>query len=529
MSESPSKTLRIGELFDMGAAQHPNTHLTLDHTLRMFPESGTRISFRRLADHVAEISARLTAADVRAGEHVVLFAANTFDLVLTACALGRVGAIPVLLSPRLDGDVVARLLTTFDEPPLLLTDADTLGGALDGIDLVGATSRVLLISGEADGRTNLAKFAGAPRRVAVRTAPDAPCLVTHTSGTTGLPKLVMQSPRSLWWHLKPQLKAAKIMRARETRGICVSLVHARMWPLLYIVLCRGQHTVVLTDPNPRKVADIFSETRPGLVEAHPNCFIQWEKLADDPRAPLANVRYFINTFDAMHPRTMRILLGASRRRMPVYLQGYGQSETGPISLRPYTRKLVRTADGRCLGHTFKSVCEVKIGEPLTDASGPEKVGPILVRTQGHCVGIVGGAEQFAERFAGGWWRMGDLGYRSKWGCVHLLDREIDHIEGVNSSLRVEDTLMERLPQLTEIVVVGDPEGRPVPVVSTHDDQPLDTRVWERAVADLPTMAAPLHCPWNAIPMTSTWKVRRQALRSLVADGTLPLVGAGAKA
>ncbi|KNB50818.1 class I adenylate-forming enzyme family protein [Streptomyces caatingaensis] len=525
MPASPSETLRIGELFDMGAARHPGSHMTLDHTLRMFPESGTRITFRRLADHVAETSARLTAAGVRAGRHVVLFASNTFDLVLTACALARAGAIPVLLSPRLDGDVVAQLLAKLDEPPLLLTDADTLGGALDGIDLSKTVARVLLIHGEADDHPRLETFAGAPRRAPVRTAPDAPALVTHTSGTTGLPKLVVQSARSLWWHLKPQLRTATIMRAHETRGICVSLVHARMWPLLHIVISRGQHTVVLTDPDPRKVADIFSETRPGLVEAHPNCFILWEKLADDPRGPLAGVRYFINTFDAIHPRTMRILLGASRRRMPVYIQGYGQSETGPICLRPYTRALARTADGRCLGRTFNGITEVRIGEPLIDAPGPERIGPILVRTQGHSLGIIGGAEQFAGRFAGGWWRMGDLGYRSKWGCVHLLDREIDHIDGVTSSLRVEDTLMERLPQLTEIVLVGDGAGRPVPVVATHDDAPLDTRAWQRAVTDLPTMAAPLHCAWNAIPMTSTWKVRRQALSAMVTAGTLPLLGA----
>ncbi|MFF8770292.1 class I adenylate-forming enzyme family protein [Kitasatospora sp. NPDC015120] len=524
MSAAQNEALYIGDLFAMGASEHPNSRMTLDHRLALFPESGTSVTYRRLADHVEEVSARLAAAEIRAGEQVFLFASNTFDLVLTACALSRLGAVPLLLSPKLDGDVVAQLLTKTDEPAVLLTDPATLRGALDGVDVTAATSRVLLLTGEADGHESLDRHAGAPRRAAVRTEPDAPCLATHTSGTTGLPKLVLQSARSLWWHLKPQLRTAKIMRAREARAICVSLVHARIWPLLYIVISRGQHTVVLTDPDPRKAADLLSETRPGLLEAHPNILIQWEALADDPRGPLANVRYFINTFDAMHPRTIRILLGASRRRMPVYVQGYGQSETGPVCLRPYTRRLARTADGRCLGFPFKGVTEVRIGEPLADASGPEKVGPLLVRTHGHSVGIIGGAEQFAQRFAGGWWRMGDLGYRSRWGCVHLLDREIDHIDGVTSSLQVEDVLMERLPELTEVVLVEGKDGNPVPVVATHGDRPLGTAAWQRAVAGLPGMAEPLHSPWHALPMTSTWKVRRQLLGAMVADGSLPLVG-----
>ncbi|WP_411107025.1 class I adenylate-forming enzyme family protein [Streptomyces sp. cmx-4-9] len=528
MAATSNEALRIGELFDMGAARHPNSHVTLDHRLALFPESGTRITFRKLADHVAEISARLAAAEVQTGQHVVLFASNSFDLVLVACALGRLGAIPVLLSPKLEGAVVAELLTKLDQPPVLLTDPATLEGALDGIDLSGITSRVLLTHGTTGDSLSLEKFVGAPRRVAVRRGADEPALATHTSGTTGLPKLVVQSARSLWWHLKPQLKTAKVLRASETRGFCVSFVHARIWPLLWITLYRGQHTVILADPDPRNAADLFSETKPGMIEAHPNCLIQWEKLAQDPRGPLANVRYFINTFDAMHPRTMRILLGASRRKLPLYIQGYGQSETGPICMRPYTRQLAKTADGRCLGRTFQGVSEVKIGEPLIDTPGPERVGPILVRSQGHSLGIIGGAEQFAERFAGGWWRMGDLGYRTKWGCVHLLDREIDHIDGVASSLQVEDALMERLPELTEIVLVGDADGRPVPVISTHDDKPLDRLAWRQAVVGLPPMADPLHCAWNALPMTSTWKVRRQALGVMVADGTLPLVGSPAQ-
>ncbi|MET9764386.1 class I adenylate-forming enzyme family protein [Streptomyces sp. NPDC006372] len=522
------EALRIGELFSMGAALHPHVRFTLDHPLTMFPESGTELTYSQLADHVAETAARLSSADVGPGKKVVLFASNTFDLVLLTCAIAQVGAVPVLLSPKLTGDVVAQLVAKCDRP-VLLTDAATLAGPLDGLDLSEVTSRVLLISDESAAHVSLAKFAGSPRRAPVRLAPDDLCLITHTSGTTGLPKLVMQSSRSLWWHLKPQLRSAKKLNSREARGICVSFVHVRTWPLLWIALYRGQHTVVLSAPDPDKAAELFSAVKPGMLEAHPNCYILWEKLAEDPRGPLANVRYFVNTFDAMHPRTMRILLAASRRKMPLYLQGYGQSEVGPISLRIYNRQLAKNADGRCQGFTARGVSEVKIGTAASPKSGPNRIGPILVRSQGHSLGLLGDAEQFAERFSGGWWRTGDLGYRTKWGCVHLLDREVDHIDGVTSNLEIEDRLMEHLPELTEVVLVTDGAGKVAPVIATHNDKPLAVHAWKRATAGLPEMREPLHCRWTDLPMTSTWKVRRQVLTTMITEGALPLLESAARA
>lgn len=105
------------------------------------------------------------------------------------------------------------------------------------------------------------------------------------------------------------------------------------------------------------------------------------------------------------------------------------------------------------------------------------------------------------------------------GCVHLLDREVDLIEGFGSTLAAEDTLLGRLAELNEVVIVRGADGTAVPVVCTKDDKPLDPAAWEAAAAGLPPMAAPVHQRLDDLPQTATTKIKRLELaRLLAAEG-----------
>jgi acyl-coenzyme A synthetase/AMP-(fatty) acid ligase len=148
----------------------------------------------------------------------------------------------------------------------------------------------------------------------------------------------------------------------------------------------------------------------------------------------------------------------------------------------------------------------------------ENPGYIEVRSDGRIVTYLGEQERYDRQVGDGWWRMGDVGYRTRWGCVHLLDREVDLIEGFGSTLAVEDTLFARLPELAEVVIVAGPDGKAVPVVCTKGDSPLDLPDWERATADLPPMAAPVQWRLADLPQTATTKIKRLELAGLLADG-----------
>ncbi|MFC5723605.1 class I adenylate-forming enzyme family protein [Streptomyces gamaensis] len=516
----PPPGLHLGLVPEQAAARHAGTTITLDHDMAALPGAGRELTYAQLAEHVEDMAARLRAAGVLAGEHLAVHKTAGFDIYVLACAACRIGAVPVLLSPQLDPDTVTALLARLPRPHLL-TDAATLAGPLAGTltgDLVGRVVTAGPVPGTAPpGTLGLPELAGAPRRPPVLAHSSRPALLTHTSGTTGLPKLVVHTAASLYGRLVPQRRLAALIRGRETYAAHLSYVHSRMYLALAVALPKGMPVVVLDDPDPAHVAEVFARTRPGVVETHPNSYVAWAELARDPRGPLAGVTCFSSTFDALHPPTMRTLLAASRRRRPVFAQFYGQSECGPLTCRLYTRGTVLTADGRCLGFPLPGSTRVRLvtddGRPATRA----RPGRIEVRSRGRALTYFAEPGRYAEQTDGAWWRTGDVGYRTRFGCLHLLDREADVIPAVESTLEVEDAVMGRLAELTEVVLVPGPRQEPVPVVCVRDDAPLDRARWARAVADQPALAEPVQLTLDQLPRTATMKVRRHALVAMLRE------------
>ncbi|MGW0736655.1 AMP-binding protein [Streptomyces sp. NPDC002851] len=504
---APRNGLCLGTVPERAAADHPDTLITLDHDLQALPQVGRSLTYAELAGLIDDLAARLWASGIRPSEHVALYKAHNFDIYLLACAVSRIGAVAALLSPALDGDTVAALLRRLERPHLI-TDDDKLGGDLAGLPLEEMADRVVTVDQGGKGGIRLADLAGSPRRTPVLMHPDHPALMTHTSGTTGVPKLVVHTSRSLQGRLRPQTKLASLIRTRETYAVHVSNVHSRMYMALGVALPKGMPVVIMNEGSAEHAADLFARTRPGFLETHPNSFMEWEELADDPRGPLSNVKYFSGTFDAIHPPTMRKLLTASRRTNPLFFQFYGQSECGPLVGRWYTKKNVHKADGRCLGFTIPGMTRLRVVS--RDGKRPTKASPgfIEVQSDGRAVNYYAEEERYAKECHGTWWRTGDVGYRTPLGCVHLLDREVDIIPGIDSTLEVEDTVLGRLEELSELVLVPGPGKEPLPVVCTKHNEPLDPERWRRAVADFPQLANPVQMPLSELPRTATMKVQR---------------------
>ncbi|MFE5326387.1 class I adenylate-forming enzyme family protein [Embleya sp. NPDC056575] len=511
-----NRGIRLGTLFDRAAAKYPSNVLMLDHDLDIAPGRGRGMTIADAAELVSDLGTRLWRARVRPGDHVVVYKSNAFDITLLAVAAARIGAVPVLLSPYLDGETVTALLDRV-ERPVLITDAAKLESALPDTVFTHA-DRVLLAAGEHPRATSLAEPAAAPHVPALWMPPEHPTLVTHTSGTTGIPKLAVHTGYSLEARYRPQALATTLMRRRETVAMHVSFVHSRLFTALAISLLRGFPVAVLANPDPEHAATLFARWRPAVLEAHPNTYLSWERLADDPRAPLSNVKFFSSTFDALHPRTVRTLIGASRRRAPKFGQIYGQSEVGPSVARSYGRNRSAEADGRCVGIPFPGMTGVRVISRDGNPPSPTSPGFIEISSDGRIRTYLGEQERFHKQADREWWRMGDLGYRTRWGCLHLMDREVDEIPGFGSTLDVEDRLFTRLDELAEVVIVPMPQGPPRPVVCTKGDRPLDHAAWRAAVADLPPMAEPTQWRKADLPQTATTKIKRLELIRLL-DGT----------
>ncbi|MEU9917707.1 class I adenylate-forming enzyme family protein [Streptomyces sp. NPDC051001] len=502
--------LHIGLLPEMAAAVNPRTPITLDHDLDVLPEAGRRLTVAQYADHVDDLAARLWAAGVRPDERVVIYKTANADHWMLAAAISRIGAVVVNLSPALDARTVAVLLERVGQPTLL-TDGTKLD-VLAEVPLEDLTRRVITSAFDRPGAVSLTGLAGSPRVKPVVRPIDEAAVITHTSGTTGIPKLVVHTARTQGIRLVPQWRLLKALRKQETVAIHVPFVHSRMVAAMSLALLREYPVLLLRETDPAVVAEQFLEHRPVLIEALPNSLMEWEHLADDPRAPFSSVKVFSSTFDAIHPGTMSKLLKASDRRGALFFQIYGQSEVGPAVGRAYFRNSAHKANGRCVGWPMP-LGAARIRVVSRDGRTPTEQNPgrIEVAWPGIAKTYYGEQERYDTNRDGEWWGTGDVGYRTKFGCLHMLDREVDMIPGVTSSLEIEDVVLGKLAELSELVVVKGPNSEAVPVICTVDDQPLDLERWRAAVAGFPQLADPVQIPQAELPRTATLKVQRLAL------------------
>ena len=513
------RAARLGLLAEGAASRFGDQPITLDRPLDISPSAGTALCYAQLAELVEEASGWLQKAGVRPGDRVAVWKRNHLDLQVLACAAARIGAVPALLAGALPAATAAVLLERLDLPTLV-SDVSRLGSWPRELPAPAAlASRVLTVDGEAPDTIPLADLRGAPSPPATPCRDDEPMVITHTSGTTGTPKLVQHSAATIGALAAVESRQLPVLRLRRDDhvGLALSWAHGRVVTGLVALCALGCSVMALSEWDHEVVRRAFGARRPTVVETHPNIYLHWEPLAADPAGLFADVRVFMNTFDAIHPRTIRTFLGASRRRLAVWGQGWGQSEAGPVCGRVYTRRSVRRRGSRhpvtrSVGRPLPFLAKLRVmdqvtGEPL--ARG--EVGLLEVLTPGLTLGYVGERERWQSKRRGDWWNMGDLGVRTRLGTVRLLDREVDQIPGI-SGIELEDVLLDRFPAASEIVVLGVPDSLPVPVVSTHGDAPLDPAAWAAAVEGLPPLAAPVHLPWAEVPRTSTWKVRRPDLK-----------------
>ncbi|HEX5541785.1 MAG TPA: class I adenylate-forming enzyme family protein [Micromonospora sp.] len=520
MSSSSSPPVGLGLLFDTHAERRQPTVFHLSRPFDIAPSAGTRFEVGALAELVAEASGWLHAAGTKPGQRVAIVKDNHWDYVLLACAAARLGAIPSMVSNQLPLDSLQSILKRL-EPAVLVTDTKVLArGDGAGADLTSLATRTLSIDGASRGAVPLDDVRGtsapAPRPV----GPDEPMIVTHTSGTTGVPKLVVHSPNTIMGHLgrTESIRWPIVgMKRRDIVATSISFCHMRIIPWTSGTLrLEPQKAVIVADPEPEVAERVFREHPPNYLEALPTVYIGWEPLAERPDNVFADVRLYVSTFDAMHPPTVRKFLHASRRRFPAWLQGWGQSETGPMTFRLLTRRSMaqqgnRHPTTRNVGRPIPGFTGLKVVDPKTmQPVKPGAPGVVLARTNGRCLDYVGEHERWRNKAHELWWNTGDFGIRKRTGEVMLLDREVDVIPEI-SCIELEDVLADRMPELAEAVIIGVPGKPPLPVLCMRDGK-LDPATWRKATHDLPAMAEPVLLPWDQVPRTGTGKVRRVELR-----------------
>jgi len=499
----------------------------LSRPMDIDPSNQRILDLPAMAECVKNTAAGLHAAGVRPGDRVAVYKENHFDCLLLAAAGIRIGAIPVMLSGLLPSDSVRPLLQRV-EPKLLVSNQRLLEEkGSDGSRLSSFAERTLSLDGGVSNAIALADVLEGPDPTPVPRGDDELMMLTHTSGTTGIPKLIMYTPEKLQGqmarlecrHLPPLT-----FRRDDIVAMFLPYVHARAFTWIYSVLTLSPATVMLMSENdPEVVGPMFRQHRPTVIEALPIDFLQMAGLAKENQGDaFSSVRMFIGNFDAMRWSVIRTFLNASRRRVPVWREGYGQSETGGLGMTMITRyrankRRDEQPGPRKVGRPMPGFVQLKVVDPKTFNPLPTgQSGIVLAKTKARCVGYYKEPERWNEKAVGDWWNTGDIGFITRTGALKLLDREVNYAPG-GSCLEHEDVIVDYLPEGHDVALLPVPDGPPVPVVATPDGQ-LDRKRWQKAVRGRPALADPIVIDFKDMPRTGTGKILREELRRRYLDG-----------
>ena len=492
--------------FATASRKWPQVPIYFDQTLAAFPELGLETSYQDALKSIDRRANQLARLGIKAGTKVMVYKSSAFDTYLLALALTKLGAVPVMVSYHLGAEVIKVFGQRLGQGHALIYDQKTAKKVSQLATPNGSSYLSLdsILDAKEVNELESTKF-----------DLDAIAYMTHTSGTTGIPKLICHSCSSMGWRTLWQKRVLDLMQERKLCSFLVSPVHSRFNIGVSSLMSLGFPMMPLSNPDLSSVEAAFRAHPPYAVETHPNHFVQWRGLAQGHPDLFKETKYFHSTFDAINGDTMASFLKAAKANHPVFLQVYGQSECGPMILRAHRLRSLANLEARDMGLGLGDLTEARICDAEGNPVKQGQPGHIQLYSKGRALTYYQEEERFAENVYGEWWDSGDYGYIDQRGHLYLQDRQVDLVEDLPSTLALEDVLLDKLDFLAEVVIIRDPKGYAQPVIAVNDGMTMEWTAWWEVTSDMPFMNKPIVIDWLEYPRTETMKIKRSSLYDLL--------------
>jgi fatty-acyl-CoA synthase len=511
-------------------------------TLAADGSSVTRAGHADVSARIDRLARALRTLGVEQGERVATFAWNNqrhFELYFAVPCLG---AVLHTLNIRLFEEQVTYIVK-HAEDRIIFVD-DSLVPTLEKLAPSFETVEHYVIMGDSPTHGDVGGLPNAVRyEDLLEQAGDGPfdypelderqaAALCYTSGTTGNPKGVLYSHRSISLHSTVTLAKDGTGISRADRILAVvPMFHVNAWGLPYGAALAGAD-LILPDRHlqPEPLAALIASERPTLMGCVPTIFQGLLSYAEDhPEIDLSSLSNAACGGSAV-PR--QLMKDFEERHAVRIFQAWGMTETSPVATYSRPRERERDDaywDERAMQGRPLPWVELRLADDEGNAVPWDGSSTGEIEVRGPWIASRYFADSTEDhKFATGWLRTGDIASVDERGNVQITDRSKDVIKSGGewiSSVELENELMAH-PDVLEAAVIAKPDER-------WAERPLCCVVLrEGAEADIESLLEHLRprvAKWwlpdefafiEQVPKTSVGKFDKKVLRAQLTEGTL---------
>lgn len=367
----------------------------------------------------------------------------------------------------------------------------------------------------------------------------AAAAMCYTSGTTGDPKGVIYSHRSIYLHsMQVNMAQSMGLTDQDTSLVVVPQFHVNAWGLPHATFMTGVN-LLMPDRflQPAPLAEMIESERPTHAAAVPTI---WQGLLGELHAKPRDVSSLTQVTIGGSACPPSLMEAFDKLGMRV-CHAWGMTETSPLGTIARPPAAVVGTDEEFAYRLTQGRFPAGVEARLTGPGGErlpwdgESAGELEVRGPWIAGAYYGGqgtellrpADKFSED---GWLKTGDVGTISHDGFLTLTDRAKDVIKSGGewiSSVDLENALMSH-PAVAEAAVVAVPDDkwgeRPLATVVLREGVTADFASLRTFLAEEGKIAKwQLPERWTiieSVPKTSVGKFDKKVLRRQYAEGAL---------
>ncbi|MCM2562290.1 long-chain-fatty-acid--CoA ligase [Lutimaribacter sp. EGI FJ00015] len=496
---------------------------------RLAPGVFETMSFAEAGRAARCLASALTSLGVAPGARVATLMWNHGTHLVAYYGIPACGAVLHTLNPRLSPEELAYIIADAGDD-VVIVDEDLL--PLWREVEAHVSPRHVIVNGKSDGADDIAwaDLLEQHEPVDWPQGPfdeNTPVAICYTSGTTGRPKGVVYSHRSIILQAFGTIAPDSFnLSARSVTFTLTPMFHVNAWGVPFAALMAGSAVVL---PGPRvsadEILDIISAERVSIAFGVPTIWTGViEALESDKSWDLPENLMLMSGGAAPSPEMFRIF-----DRHGIYLQtGWGMTETSPIAsqtwllpahdkMDEHARIKLRASNGLPLPFIDFRIAD-EDSQPL--AWDGTSRGELQCRGPWVTQDYIGHPHPIPATTPDGWLKTGDVAVIRPDGYVQLVDRLKDLIKSGGewiSSVDMENVIAE-LANVAEAAVIAIPDDkwgeRPMALVSPRAGATLTAeQVTLHLQARYPKWMVPDRVEvLDDLPKTGTGKLNKLLMR-----------------